>query len=112
MPRFAHLAADNLTKLRRDRPLVHNITNFVVMNFTANVLLAAGASPVMAHAENEVEEMVAHAGALVLNIGTLSDSWIDSMLKAGRRATDLGKPVIPRALYSTLRRWAARGTRR
>ena len=94
MSRFAHRAADNLTKLRRDRPLVHNITNFVVMNFTANVLLAAGASPVMAHAENEVEEMVAHAGALVLNIGTLSDSWIDSMLKAGRRATDLGKPVI------------------
>lgn len=94
MSQFAALAADNLAKIRRDKPLVHNITNFVVMNFTANVLLAAGASPVMAHAENEVEEMVAHAGALVLNIGTLTDSWVASMIKAGRHATDLGKPVV------------------
>ncbi len=111
MPALAALAADNLVKLRRDRPLVHNITNFVVMNFTANVLLAAGASPVMAHAENEVEEMVAHAGALVLNIGTLTDSWIASMLKAGRRAADLGKPVVldpVGAGATTLRTRAAR----
>ena len=87
-------AADNLKKIRATRPLVHNITNYVVMNFTANLLLAAGASPVMAHAENEVEDMVAFAKALVLNIGTLDDAWIASMLKAGKKATALGVPII------------------
>lgn len=87
-------AAANLNKLRETRPLVHNITNFVVMNFTANILLAAGASPVMAHAENEVEEMVGFARALVLNIGTLTDDWVDAMVKAGQKATSLGVPII------------------
>ncbi len=90
----ARKAAENLTAIRRVRPLIHNITNFVVMNTTANALLACGASPVMAHAENEVEEMAAFAGALVLNIGTLTDAWVASMLKAGRRATKLGKPIV------------------
>ena len=61
MSRYAARAAENLARLRAEKPLVHNITNFVVMNYTANVLLAAGASPVMAHADNEVEEMVALA---------------------------------------------------
>lgn len=87
-------AAENLQKIRDARPLVHNITNFVVMNFTANALLSAGASPVMAHAENEVEEMVSFAGALVLNIGTLDDAWVKAMLRAGRKAGELGVPVI------------------
>lgn len=87
-------AADNLRNIRAAKPLVHNITNFVVMNFTANILLAAGASPVMAHAENEVEEMVSLAGALVLNIGTLTDDWVAAMVKAGKKATDLGIPII------------------
>ena len=87
-------AAGNLKKIRATRPLVHNITNYVVMNFTANLLLAAGASPVMAHAENEVEDMVAFAKALVLNIGTPDDAWIASMLKAGKKATELGVPII------------------
>ncbi|MCP4230640.1 MAG: hydroxyethylthiazole kinase [bacterium] len=87
-------AAQSLTKIRLTAPLVHNITNFVVMNSTANVLLAAGASPVMAHAENEVETMVSFAGALVLNIGTLTDEWIRSMVKAGKKADELGVPVI------------------
>ncbi|HAL92801.1 MAG TPA: hydroxyethylthiazole kinase [Verrucomicrobia bacterium] len=87
-------AAENLKKVRETRPLVHNITNYVVMNFTANVLLAAGASPVMAHAENEVEEMVSFAKALVLNIGTLEDAWIASMIKAGKKASALGVPII------------------
>ncbi len=91
---LAEKAAADLERVRRARPLVHNITNFVVMNCTANALLAIGASPVMAHAEEEVEEMVALAGALVLNIGTLSREWIDSMLKAGKKANDLGIPVI------------------
>lgn len=94
MSLFAEMAAGNLEKIRAGRPLIHNITNFVVMNSTANVLLAAGASPVMAHAENEVEEMASLAGALVLNIGTLTDIWVESMLKAGRRCSELGTPII------------------
>lgn len=94
MPTIQQQAAANLAKLRETRPLVHNITNFVVMNFTANILLAAGASPVMAHAENEVEEMVGLARALVLNIGTLTDDWVAAMVKAGKKATSLGVPII------------------
>ena len=83
-----------LEELRSKRPLVHNITNYVVMNFTANTLLAMGASPVMAHAKEEVEEMVSFADAFVINIGTLSEHWIESMLRAGRKANELGVPVI------------------
>jgi len=80
--------------IRESCPLVHNITNFVVMNTTANALLALGASPVMAHAQEEVEEMVALAGALVLNIGTLSREWIRSMEMAAVRARELNIPVV------------------
>ena len=94
MSDLAVRCAENLEKIRQNKPLIHNITNYVVMNYTANVLLAAGASPVMAHAENEVEEMVGFAGALVINIGTLSDSWINSMLTAGRKASKLGTPIV------------------
>lgn len=83
-----------LNRIRQDHPLVHNITNFVVMNFTANALLALGASPVMAHAPEEVEEMVGLAGALVVNIGTLSSAWVDSMLKAANAALDRSVPVV------------------
>src|SRR4030043_1688323 len=92
--RLAQKAADNLKKIRAKKPLIHNITNYVVMNYTANALLACGASPVMAHAAEEVEEMVSLAGALVLNIGTLSPPWIEAMLKAGKRANALHIPVI------------------
>ena len=67
MSALAGKTAENLKKIRETKPLIHNITNFVVMNSTANVLLACGASPIMAHAGNEVEEMVGHADALVLN---------------------------------------------
>ena len=91
---MAKKAAESLRRVRERKPLVHNITNFVVMNYTANALLACGASPVMAHAVEEVEEMVSLAGALVLNIGTLSPSWIQAMLKAGKRANALQVPVI------------------
>ena len=80
--------------IRERRPLVHNITNYVVMNETANAILALGALPVMAHARDEVEEMVSLAGALVLNIGTLSESWIEAMLLAGRAANQRGVPVV------------------
>ncbi len=61
---------ESIEKIRLQSPLIHNITNYVVMNNTANALLAIGASPVMAHAEEEVEEMVNIASALVINIGT------------------------------------------
>jgi hydroxyethylthiazole kinase len=83
-----------LTKIRDEKPLVLNITNYVVMNFTANSLLAMGASPVMAHAANEVEEMVALSKALVINIGTLSDPWITAMLLAGKKANQLSIPIV------------------
>lgn len=76
----------DITAIRKNAPLIHNITNYVVMNTTANALLALGASPVMAHAEPEVEQMVNIAGAVVINIGTLSDSWIRSMFLACTRA--------------------------
>ena len=81
-------------RIRAEAPLVHNITNYVVMNSTANALLALGASPVMAHALEEVEEMTGLARALVLNIGTLSAPWVVAMLQAGRAANKKGIPVI------------------
>ena len=83
-----------LRLLRERRPLVHQITNYVVMNETANATLALGALPVMAHAPEEVEEMVGFAGALVLNIGTLSEHWVDAMLLAGKAANARGIPVV------------------
>jgi hydroxyethylthiazole kinase len=92
--KLAQKAAENLKKLREKKPLIHNITNFVVMNYTANVLLAAGASPVMAHAQEEVEEMASVAGAVVLNIGTLTPDWVESMVKAGWKANRMNIPVI------------------
>ena len=84
----------DLEEVRRQAPLVHNITNYVVMNTTANALLAVGASPVMAHAPEEVEDMVDIASALVINIGTLSEPWIESMLKAAKRAQKKGIPIV------------------
>jgi hydroxyethylthiazole kinase len=84
----------DLAAIRERRPLVHQITNYVVMNETANATLALGALPVMAHAPEEVEELAAVAGALVLNIGTLSQHWIDAMLLAARAANRTGVPVV------------------
>jgi hydroxyethylthiazole kinase len=83
-----------LRELRERKPLVHQITNYVVMNETANATLAIGALPVMAHAREEVEQMVGLASALVLNIGTLSEHWIEAMLLAGRAASARGIPVV------------------
>jgi hydroxyethylthiazole kinase len=83
-----------LRTLRERKPLVHQITNYVVMNETANATLAVGALPVMAHAREEVEEMVGLAGALVINIGTLSPHWVEAMLIAGRAASERGIPVV------------------
>lgn len=85
---------DCLETIKSRSPLVHNITNFVVMNSSANILLAIGASPVMAHSKEEVREMAAMAGALVLNIGTLQDDWVEAMICAGQTANEKGIPVI------------------
>jgi len=83
-----------LAVIRKRKPLVHNITNYVVMNETANAILALGALPVMAHAKDEVREMVALARALVLNIGTLSEDWVEAMLLAGTAANERKIPVV------------------
>ena len=80
--------------VRERAPLIHNVTNFVVMNFNANVLLALGASPVMAHAEEEVQDMAGIAQALVLNIGTLEPAWIRAMKLAMGRALQRRIPVV------------------
>jgi hydroxyethylthiazole kinase len=85
---------DDIAAVRSHAPLVHSITNFVVMQFNANVLLAAGASPVMAHAIEEVAEMAAIAGAVVVNIGTLDSHWVPSMRLALETARRLGKPSV------------------
>ena len=84
----------SIAAVRAKSPLVHNITNFVVMNNTANALLAIGASPVMAHWVSEVEDMVAIADALVINIGTLDEQWVESMIRAGVAAHNKGIPII------------------
>ncbi|MCC9168614.1 hydroxyethylthiazole kinase [Pontibacter sp. XAAS-A31] len=83
-----------ISAVRQTSPLVHNITNYVVMNNTANALLAAGASPVMAHAHSEMNDMVAIAGALVVNIGTLDEYWVESMKLAAKQAKTLNKSWV------------------
>jgi hydroxyethylthiazole kinase len=87
-------AGATLRTMREQKPLVHQITNYVVMNETANATLALGALPVMAHAGEEVEEMARIASSLVLNIGTLSRHWIEAMLLAGGTATTRQIPVV------------------
>ena len=87
-------AAAILARVRIRRPLIHNITNFVVMNITANITLCVGALPVMAHAREEVEEMAESADALVLNLGTLWPEQVEAMLMAGRRANQRGIPIV------------------
>src|SRR5207237_10874363 len=84
----------DLRAMREQKPLVHQITNYVVMNETANATLALGALPVMAHAPQEAGEMAAAAGALVLNIGTLSEHWVEAMLLAGKAANGAGVPIV------------------
>ncbi|MGG4489273.1 hydroxyethylthiazole kinase [Metabacillus idriensis] len=86
--------ASILEQLRKEKPLVHNITNVVVTNFTANGLLAIGASPVMAYAKEEVADMAKIAGALVLNIGTLNEENVEAMLIAGKSSNNHNVPVI------------------
>jgi hydroxyethylthiazole kinase len=87
-------AGATLRTMRERKPLIHQITNYVVMNETANATLALGALPVMAHAREEVEEMAQIASALVINIGTLSEHWVESMLLAGKAASARPVPVV------------------
>lgn len=88
------LVCEKLKEIREKSPLVHNITNYVVMNLTANALLSLGASPVMAHSLNEVEEMVSIASSVVLNIGTLSPEYVDAMEIAVKSANRKNIPVV------------------
>lgn len=92
--RLAEMAAKALERVRRQKPLVHNITNWVVTAFTANATLAVGASPVMAHAHEEAAEFGRLAGAVVLNIGTLTPYTVQAMSLAGRAANEAGVPVV------------------
>lgn len=94
MSTFNERAAAAFARLRQEKPLLHHITNLVVMNDTANVTLHLGALPVMAHAREEVEEMVGLAGALVLNPGTLNPAWVKAMLAAGTAAQARGIPIV------------------
>ena len=93
---MSHAAASwaSLQAIRQRAPLVHNITNFVSMEVAANCLLALGASPAMVHAEEEVEDFLAIAQALVVNIGTLSPPWVAAMGRAAARARALGRPWV------------------
>lgn len=85
---------NHIQTVKQTAPLVHNITNFVVMNNTANALLAVGASPIMAHAHSEIKELLNIVQSLVINIGTLDDYWIESMYLATQTAHQLNKPWI------------------
>lgn len=84
----------HLYQMRARAPLVHNITNYVAMNMMANVLLAAGASPAMVHAREEVAEFAALAQALSVNVGTLDPAWAEAMEMAARVMNDTGRPWV------------------
>ncbi len=83
-----------MENVKNKTPLIHNITNYVTVNDCANIILACGASPIMADDRLEVEEITAICDALVINIGTLNERLVESMIKAGRKANELGHPVI------------------
>ncbi|WP_153127080.1 hydroxyethylthiazole kinase [Peribacillus tepidiphilus] len=83
-----------IERIRTMNPLIHNITNVVVTNFTANGLLALGASPVMAYAHEEVADMAKIASALVLNMGTLDETVVESIIIAGKSANENNVPVV------------------
>jgi hydroxyethylthiazole kinase len=87
-------AAAALAELRERRPLVQNITNYVAMTISANVLLALGASPAMVHAVEEAEDFMAISSSLCINIGTLSPKWVEAMRLAAKKAVSQGKPWV------------------
>lgn len=83
-----------IKQLRKQKPLIHCITNKVTINDCANALLAVGASPIMADDEAEVEDITSVCQGLLINIGTLNQATIPSMLKAGKKANELQHPVL------------------
>jgi hydroxyethylthiazole kinase len=87
-------AVEALGRIEAEKPLVHHITNYVTANLVANATLCVGALPVMAQAREEAADMVGLASALALNVGTLDEAQIETMLLAGRRANERGVPVI------------------
>lgn len=87
-------AATLVALIREKTPLIHHLTNYVTVNDCANIVLACGGSPIMADEINEVEEVIALASAVILNIGTLNQRTLESMLAAGKKANELGVPVI------------------
>ncbi len=94
MENWAKKAADLLGMVRKRNPLVHQITNYVTVNDCANITLAAGASPIMADDLLEAADIAEISSALVLNIGTLNERTVASMLDAGKKANELGIPVV------------------
>ena len=88
------LELEIIKNVRERVPLVHCITNYVTVNDVANILLACGASPIMADDAREVEDITQHCSALVINIGTLNARTVEAMILAGRRANEMGHPVI------------------
>jgi hydroxyethylthiazole kinase len=87
-------AEEALRRISGEKPLVHHLTNYVTVNLVANTTLSTGALPVMAHAHEEVEEMVGLASALAVNIGTLDPPFVEAVLLAGKRANERGIPVV------------------
>lgn len=83
-----------LENVRKNCPLIHNITNYVTVNDCANILLACGGSPIMADDAGEAEEITTICGGLNINIGTLNQRTISAMLLAGKKANELGHPVV------------------
>lgn len=83
-----------LENVKMKSPLIHNITNYVTVNDCANIVLACGASPIMADDKDEVEEITAICGGLNINIGTLNRRTIEAMVLAGKKANGLGHPVV------------------
>lgn len=94
MNQITENAAQLLENVRKTVPLVHNITNYVTVNDAANAVLAIGASPIMADDIEEAADITAISNALVLNMGTLNKRTVESMLAAGKRANELGVPVV------------------
>jgi hydroxyethylthiazole kinase len=86
--------AEMMDSVKKKRPLVHHITNYVTVNDCANICICSGGAPVMTDEAKDIPEMVRISSAVVLNIGTLNETTVDSMLLAGKTAKRFGIPVI------------------
>lgn len=91
---IAQKVVELLKRLKNKKPLIHNITNYVTVNDCANILLAIGASPIMADDLKESADITSIASALVINIGTLNERTIESMIASGKKANELNIPVV------------------